>query len=187
LVYEENPQTHQVYIVNNTLDVYTITDIDEYGDYFWMVYPYPDLPYEIPVGDSLTLDVYFECITEQIFGYVYEDLNITSETDTHTVVISINEDLLIGIQNHKDDLLQVYPNPAKDYLTFTLKSDQFANYELLIFNSFGKIIKSYVSGINREISWDCTNEENQKVAPGIYYYSLISDKHQESGKIMLVD
>ena len=188
LYFEENPQTQQIYIVNNTLDVYIINNIDESGELFWIVDPYPLLPYELMVGDSLILNVYFECwIDSHVYEYLYEPLNIISETDTHTVIIGINEDIMIGYYDFRNDLLQVYPNPAKDFIIFTSESGQVLNYELFIFDSFGKKIKTFRTEANKTTFWDLTSENGRKVKPGTYYYRLISDMHQESGKIILLD
>ena len=79
------------------------------------------------------------------------------------------------------------PNPAKDYITFTLESDQIATYELFIFNSFGKKIKTFDSGSNKNIVWDLSDDNGSKVPPGTYFYRLISDELHESGKIILLD
>ncbi|MBC8487135.1 MAG: T9SS type A sorting domain-containing protein [Bacteroidetes bacterium] len=192
LFFEENPETKQIHIINNTLDVYTITYVDEYGMYFWMVNPYPNLPYDLLSGDSLILDVYFEYITsEQITGYVYEPLNIISETDTHTVIIAINEDLLIGMNNQNTDFLQVYPNPSKSKIHFGINLEKNSSFDLNIFNSLGERIKTFTEksgkGLTCLIIWDRTNNGNNKVPAGTYYYRIFSDEFQESGKIILLD
>jgi len=188
LFFEENPETKQIHVINNTLDVYSIIYIDEYGMYFWTVDPYPNLPYDLLSGDSLILDVYFEFITtEQITGYVYEPLNIISETDTHTVIIAINEDLLIGMNNQTTDFLQVYPNPSKGKVNFSLQTSVVFESELFIFDVFGTRIKSVKNNNEQSFIWDRTNYNRFKVPAGTYYYRITSVDFQKTGKIILLD
>ena len=61
------------------------------------------------------------------------------------------------------------------------------NYEILIFDAFGKQINSLLPVNRSTIKWDLTDYSNRKVPPGTYYYRLISDKYQEAGKLILIE
>jgi hypothetical protein len=188
LFFEENPQTHQIFIVNNTFESYTITDIDQMGMYFWMVIPYPSLPYELDSGDELVLNVYFEHITDNpAFGYIYEPLHIMSESDTHQVIISINEDLLIGLIKKRSNQISIYPNPAGDFVIFNLYPKHKMQSKLFIFNSFGQVVKSFSSVNKAAIRWDLSDDHDHKVPPGTYFYRLYTSQLIESGKIIVIN
>jgi hypothetical protein len=186
LYFEENPQTKQVHVINNTLEDYTLTYIDQYGDNFWMVDPYPTLPYTIPSGDSLVFDVYFEFITsEQINGYVYENLNIESTQDTHTVVIAINEALLTGLKKQKPLALNVFPSPSASHFTFDFTMETGRDDQLLILALSGQLIGRWDVYRKDKITWNGKDDTGNPLPAGFYIYQLRSAKGNQTGKIIL--
>ena len=180
LFFDESPQTNQLHIVNNSADTYTITNIDEYGEYCWMVTPYPDLPYDVAPGDSLILDVYFDCITlDPERDYVYEPLHIMSESDTNIVIIAVDENLLVGLKEHRSGMLKVYPNPSQGAVNFYLDASVTGGARLSIYDALGKEIKSVRLNRGQSFLWNGT-------AAGTYYYRLVSDGSPETGKVILL-
>jgi hypothetical protein len=180
LFFNENQQTDQIHIVNNTTDTYTITNIDEYGEYCWMVTPYPELPYDLAPGDSLILDVYIDCITlNPVRDYVYEPLHIMSESDTNTVIIAVDESLLVGLEEYQSGMLKVYPNPSRGGVNFYLDTSVKEDARLSIYNALGKEINSVRLDHGQSYLWSGT-------AAGTYYYKLVSDGIMETGKVILL-
>lgn len=187
LYFDESPQMQQIHVINFTEDVYTITDIDEYGIYCWWVDPYPVLPYDLAPGDTFIVDVYFECITvPQGKGYVYEPLRIMSATDTNTVIIAVDENLLVGMDDHSSALLRVYPNPSKGEVNFHHNNPGSDKAELVIFDAVGRRIVSVQLDQGQDYRWNGTDTRQRRVAPGTYYYKLTSGETQETGKIILL-
>ena len=187
LYFEENPQTKQVHVVNNSPEDYTITYIDEYGDNFWMVDPYPTLPYTILAGDSLVFDVYFEFITaEQISGYVYEDLDIESTQDTHTVVIAINEDMLTPVLDAQIPAnMNVYPSPSATHVTFDFTVEPGRDDQLSVLTVSGQVIRRWNVYERDKITWNREDDAGKPWPAGCYIYLLRSEKGNQTGKIIL--
>lgn len=187
LFFEENPQILPCKIINNTLEPYTITELDEIGMYFWWILdPVPSVPYDILPGDSLIFEVQFEVLTD---GYEIDYLNIISEVDTHIVVIAINEDLFVNISQQKDEasLIHTFPNPSNSYITIKFTSLIFNNATLNISDQTGKIIRTYNLDGKSSFTWDGKNETHQKVKPGTYFYQFISDEILETGKLIIIE
>lgn len=85
---------------------------------------------------------------------------------------------------------QNYPNPfnPKTTIRFSLSNPEFIS--LRIFNSLGIHVKTLVndhvsSGVIR-VEWDGTNNQNQKVASGVYFYQLVTRTKSITRKMMLL-
>jgi hypothetical protein len=60
-----------------------------------------------------------------------------------------------------------------------------------IFNSAGELIKTIEHSPNSNLApsiaqWDLRNEYNQLVAPGVYFYSIISGIGSKTGKFFVI-
>jgi len=179
---------HFVYIANYTNDAIDVTDIYFEEGYFSEFMNSPSLPYTIEANDSLIIE--FLIIGSTSYNpedYYWDIINIESEVGNYHVDVGVNSDLLESIRDNNKQTLIVAasPNPAKDQVTFILNSDNVDEVELLIFDSFGKSIKTFRNEIGTEIIWDCTNQINLKVDPGVYYGIISTSKHTESIKIIL--
>ena len=186
LFFEENPQTLSCKIINNTSDTYTITNLTEWGDYWWIADPVPVLPLDLAAGDSLVFDVHFELITNiPAKGYEFDDLQIISELDTNTVVVAINEDLITEISLSELNVgIPIYPNPFTQAVTFGLQAMDQKHIEINIFNSLGEKVRK-LSAINEtKISWDGKDENGRRVEAGTYFYTLSDGSIQKEGKLI---
>ncbi|MCB0807191.1 MAG: T9SS type A sorting domain-containing protein, partial [Bacteroidales bacterium] len=186
LWFEENPQTLQVHIVNNSPDPYTITYMDEYGAMFWWVFPMPEIPYTIGPGDSLLVNVTFEFITTQPFGYLYDEFIFQTETDTVTTVIAINEDLTIDVQDlsSETNLIQVYPNPSAGEVYFE-NAISGLDTEVHIYNSNGELVKFLREKASKQFMWDGKDQFGNNLPAGKYLYSISAGEMNQSGTIIL--
>jgi hypothetical protein len=186
LFFEENPQTLQVAVVNNTLESYTLIDVDESGEW-WHVTPYPAFPYEIAAGDSLVMDVYFEYNgSKQVNGYTYDTLNMIATPDTHRVVIAINEMLLSGLVAQKKDILHVYPNPSSALVNFKFDRMTGVGDRLVLLSQTGQVIREWSVYQKERITWDGRDQYNESLPSGVYIYQLRSGTVYQTGKITLV-
>ncbi len=187
----EEMDGNYVYIINNTMNDVMINDL--YFEFGWYVFfeDMPVLPYNLGVNDSVVLDVWVIPGSDYYNpnGYEYDILFIESEIGNYSVDIAINWDLLGAIDefNKNNKVLSIAPIPAKDFVNFSLKSEQGLEYELVIYDSFGKKINSFIPENKTSIIWNLTNYSGRKVPPGTYIYRLNSDTYQESGKIILIE
>ncbi len=79
--------------------------------------------------------------------------------------------------NDKINNLKVYPNPARDIITFETTSDE--DFQLTIFNSLGQSV----------LQQHCTSRQNTintvTFQSGIYYYKMVSNNGEiVSGKFV---
>jgi len=109
---------------------------------------------------------------------------------------------LVGIDNEEINILPTgskyillnknYPNPFNPSTTidFEIKKDN-VPISLKIYNSRGQLVKTL---INEEIYhkgkysivWKGDNKENEQVSSGVYFFKLISNKHMQIKKAILV-
>ena len=85
--------------------------------------------------------------------------------------------------------LHNYPNPFNPTTTisFNLTSEDAESAEILIYNLKGQKIRQYSIFNNQSsIIWDGTDENNQPVSSGIYFYRLINDENKSNVKKMLL-
>ncbi|MDI6734780.1 MAG: FG-GAP-like repeat-containing protein [bacterium] len=89
------------------------------------------------------------------------------------------------------DQVIVYPNPVHPPAQQHFKGLDGRNVVIKIFNIAGELVKKIpfgVVGVNQEVDWDVTNEDNRRVASGIYIY-LIQDTttgETKTGKIGVI-
>ena len=96
--------------------------------------------------------------------------------------------------------LKNYPNPATSSTKFTLEHNRpgkLMHITIRIFDGYGKLIKlieteSVSDGYQLpSIEWDCRNGNGQKVAKGLYIYSIeirtdTGERARDSGRVMIL-
>ena len=105
---------------------------------------------------------------------LWDNFNNSSQVTLHFKVLGGNTVLLQRVYN--------YPNPANEYTNFFFEhnqADSEFNVTIDIYNMAGSLITrlnkiisptGYTSG---PIPWDLTNQNNNKILPGIYLYRII--------------
>lgn len=86
------------------------------------------------------------------------------------------------------DAARVYPNPWRaDKHTGNVTFDQMPSMTTVkIFNLAGEFVKALDADMG-SVSWDLTNDSNEKVASGLYLYVLLTDDGQEfKGKLAIL-
>ena len=123
----------------------------------------------------------FQCISQYITlnGLFIDDFNIWGTTD-------VDDDLVL-----KPALFQNYPNPFNPTTTISFSVAQtspFVNLE--IFNIKGQKVRSLINqnmeAGRHSIVWNGTNDNNQSVSSGIYFYKLRSGKFISTQKMILL-
>lgn len=88
-------------------------------------------------------------------------------------------------------MLQNYPNPfnPETNITFALKTKS-ENAELSVYNIKGQLVKTLVKGAvdagSHTIVWTGTNNRDQAVASGVYYYKLKTEDRTITKKMILM-
>jgi len=92
---------------------------------------------------------------------------------------------LSEIELDANSFLSVYPNPSNGQVTFDFSLTDSFNSSLYIYNTKGELMDKVIqnmhipSGEYKHV-WD-----SQNMAPGLYYYSLMLDGENFSGKLMI--
>ena len=106
------------------------------------------------------------------------------------IAITNSQNILPETENIQ--LNQNYPNPFNPTtkISFNLSSVNNNNTELVIYNLKGQKVKQLLNKNlldgEHSIIWNGTDENNQPVASGIYYYRLKTDEGMLFSKKMLL-
>ncbi len=90
-------------------------------------------------------------------------------------------------------LYQNYPKPfnPETTISFNITAEDAENAELVIYNLKGQKVKIFYTFPNRglgtrEVVWNGTDENNQPVSSGIYFYKMKSGNYNETKKMLLL-
>jgi uncharacterized repeat protein (TIGR01451 family) len=102
---------------------------------------------------------------------IYFDFNepIITNTTHHELGQNFIESNLVGLSSASSTneiKINVYPNPAKDDVTFEIKNVELNNYSLQIFNSIGSSV------LQRKISNNKITIQKGSLPAGIYFYQI---------------
>jgi hypothetical protein len=85
-------------------------------------------------------------------------------------------------------LRQNYPNPFNPTTTIEISLNKDADVSLVIYNIRGEVVRRLISGYypagKYTVQWDSRNEHGQKVASGIYIYSMQAGAFVENRKMI---
>lgn len=103
--------------------------------------------------------------------------------------VSVKEDELLSPVSN----LRNYPNPFNPSTTieFSLNPDYNGDVDLVIYNSLGQIVKTFsdlpiAQSANFQITWSGTNDADQPVSSGVYFYQIKAGVFKETKKMMLM-
>lgn len=86
----------------------------------------------------------------------------------------------------------VYPNPSNEItnIKFFLTESQ-KSFSMKIFDATGTLVKTFNEGSmaagDKKMIWDRTNNTGEKVAAGVYYFTMQSKNSIVSDKIVVID
>lgn len=88
------------------------------------------------------------------------------------------------------ELNQNYPNPFNNNTTIRYSVPKTSQVQLVIYNILGQKVKTLVDGLQpkgyKTVTWDGTNQSGEKVASGIYFYTLQTDSFSHTKKMVLL-
>ena len=124
----------------------------------------------------------YNCLITMIYNFS-DTLNIpvTFEVFNENSVEELNGDI---------SGMQVFPNPFTNQTALVFMLNKPTKVALSISDLNGRIIKTLasesMSSGEHNYFWDGTDEKNNKAAPGIYFYRLITDESVAAGRIILI-
>lgn len=87
-------------------------------------------------------------------------------------------------------LAQNYPNPFNPSTIIKYSIPEYSHVTLSVYNILGQKIKDIVDGYNKpgnySVSWNGTDSYGEKVASGIYFYLINTEKFHNSRKMILL-
>ena len=108
--------------------------------------------------------------------------------------IAVLEQLLAGLRPTETVLLPNYPNPfnPETWIPYELAAD--SAVRITIHDAHGEIVRrldiggqqaGYYGGKDRAAHWDGRNEFGERVASGLYFYTLTADDFIATGKMLI--
>ena len=120
---------------------------------------------------------------QTLFDFEGESLEALSVFDNETVSVK-------NIDNFAPNIFYNYPNPfnAKTTIQYHIYRETFVR--VAIYDINGSKINQLVNGFQRtgdhKVEWNATNNKNQLVAGGLYFFSIETAKSREIRKMILL-
>ncbi len=113
------------------------------------------------------------------FDIEFQEANTNTSTNGFTVVPTA------------ELLAQNYPNPFNPETTIAFDMVEDGNVSIEVFNVRGQKVKTLVNehmttGDNYTVVWEGTNDSNQKVSSGIYFYKMKAGNYSSTKKMILM-
>ena len=103
------------------------------------------------------------------------------------VYVETNENIIV--EPPQIHLFQNYPNPFNPTTTisFSLTAEDAESAEIIIYNIRGQKIRQYsIFNSQSSIEWNGTDETNQSVSSGIYFYKMEAGNYTSTKKMILL-
>ncbi|MCD4817409.1 MAG: T9SS type A sorting domain-containing protein, partial [Candidatus Cloacimonetes bacterium] len=164
-----------IYVTGTMDSDYTTIKYDQAGTQEW----------QIQYNGVESLSDYSSAIKLDDTGNVYitgncglEDYGLSCVTIKYSQSILANDENVIKMNNY----LLNYPNPFNPSTTIKYNNDQCTALKIEIYNLKGQKVKAFTNLpnnnlFNQQIIWNGTNEKNQPVSSGVYFYYLKSNEN----------
>lgn len=117
-------------------------------------------------------------------------MNVYAVSGSHTILLNDGVPVFFSWNNvlgenssivEENTSVNVYPNPFSETTTFEITNSATKNYEIRIYDLFGREVKKY------EIKNQTTEISRDELPSGMYIYQVMDDKNQfiSSGKLMV--
>ncbi|MDZ4723442.1 MAG: S8 family serine peptidase [candidate division Zixibacteria bacterium] len=146
----------------------------------------------IAASNSITLEprgnteVAFALIAGDNLGQLYE--NMARARAKYDIATGIEDDPDVLPQSFS--LEQNYPNPFNPSTTISFGLSERSHVSIRVFNIQGQTVKTLTSGElgpgSHSVLWDATNDRNEPVSTGIYFYRLDTNFGVETRKMVLL-
>lgn len=100
-------------------------------------------------------------------------------------LLMVYDSTMVGVNEHTDleDMLDVYPNPASDHITFSYKAnDNITGIRIQIVDQMGQVCKVLnLPTLSDEVIWD-----TRIIPAGVYFYFYAVANVRKAGKIVII-
>lgn len=172
---------------HETMNVNILGNFDVVGKTTSAVFQNTGMWYDFFSGDSLEVtDVNMQLTLAPGEFHIYTTVKLpTPEGD---ILSDVNE--LPNKLRVKYSISQNYPNPFNPSTVINFSIPQFSNVEIGIFNILGQKVKTLLSknmqAGSYSVSWNGTNDINEKLSSGIYFYRIKAADFIKTKKMILV-
>ncbi len=171
------PNTHELYYVNNCTGSFEVPEQITFNS-------------EHTADISLSIDSVCACHIAFLEGfYGSNDYEVWYCTNSEFVGISSDDASYAG-NNHSSFSLQNHPNPFDLTTTISYQLSVNANVTLSIYNILGQKLRTLVNENEpagyHSVFWNGTDENNQPVPSGVYFYQLTTESGLSETKRMMI-
>ena len=146
--------------------------------------PKTQLTYDWTVPQTATQQGMIRVVQDNQNGAPYDDYSGVFTIEIPTGVAGP------GSQNLSYKLFPAYPNPFNPSTTISYSIAAESPVTLSIYNGLGKLVKTLVNEIkgpgSYTVSWNGSNNNNEKAAAGMYIYRIEAGKYIETKKMILL-
>ncbi len=154
------------------------------------------LLYLLDVADILAAEVLFAQMEtsypdDELTEMARIELNYFVENTAVTFSSPSMSDHQTGTAGTSAYLEQNYPNPFNPTTTISYSVETHGHASLRVYNTAGQLVKTLVNGLQspgqHSVVWDGTNENDQSVVSGLYFYQLeAGDKFSDRKRMLLL-
>ncbi|MBM3242306.1 T9SS type A sorting domain-containing protein [Candidatus Poribacteria bacterium] len=131
------------------------------------------------------------------YYYYIEDVDFSGKTNrSHIIEVTVGKQTITRIIPIKSSLFQNYPNPfnPETWIPFQLARD--ASVAVRIYNLKGQLIRTLALGQttagtyltkDKAIYWDGRDDSGEKVASGMYFYTLQAGEFKATKRMIIVE
>ncbi|MEA2096408.1 MAG: T9SS type A sorting domain-containing protein [Candidatus Cloacimonadota bacterium] len=183
-------QTFELEITNQGYETLSISDIVISGEGFGYN---GVLQFDLDHLQLQILEIEFEA--DELGQFSGELSIISNDPDTPELLIPLTAECFTEAEDNlileTSKLIGNYPNPFNPTTTilFELNTEDTDDTELMIYNLRGQKIKTLtvtLSGVEGSAIWNGTDDNNQSVSSGIYFYKLKSGNYEQTKKMILM-
>ncbi|NOX87041.1 MAG: T9SS type A sorting domain-containing protein [Chlorobi bacterium] len=189
LTYEDCIDGLPLHIVNISSDTVEITYImpEPEGDveFMWMVEEMPELPYLLPAGDTLTINVLVSLPTNYLGEMLQDTIVVESPDDSFSSLIMLDSDLVGVGETPEENKVEVYPNPFNERLNFDFRLNTSGQVSLQIYDLAGEMVYNESKQFPAGKHTMNVNAAQLKLTPGTYLYRLQTGDELKTGKVIL--
>jgi len=137
--------------------------------------------YDLDAYADQTIRVAVQCVSNDAFIFMLDDVEVIAPNAT---------------PNNDNDVTIVtalggnYPNPFNPETTISYNMKNSGNVTIEVYNILGQKVKTLVNenktAGNHTVVWNGSNENNDSVASGVYFYKMRSGKYSKTHKMILM-
>ena len=142
----------------------------------WQLYTYPMTNY---IGQNIRVAIH--CVSNDQFALCVDDVVLTLQTGLTDPYAPIVATVLNGN----------YPNPFGPETTISFSVKDASPVLIEVYNLKGQKVKTLVNEAksasgNFEVKWNGTDENNQRVSSGVYFYKMKAGKYTATRKMIML-